>query len=37
MPTDIVDAIADWTGDKSDVSLREKWPDMMRAIEVRKC
>ena len=35
MPTDILDALANWTGDTSDVgSHREKWPDMLRAIEV---
>ena len=34
MPTDTLDTLADWTGNKSGVSSREKWPDILRAIEV---
>ena len=35
-PSDIVDELAKWTS-KSSGGYQERWPDMMRVIEVYKC
>ena len=34
VPTDILEALAKWTDHISNKGSKEKWPDMIRAIEV---